>query len=122
MGVSRFEDMRVWQAAKGQCDRVGELKRRGDFRQDPELYTQLNDASISVMNNISEGFVRRGYREMKQFLRYAAASNAEVRTCFYAAHGRKYLAEREAAQLLDDNDRIGRMLRRWQQTLPNNRD
>jgi hypothetical protein len=28
MGVNRFEDLRVWQAAKRQCDRVGELIRR----------------------------------------------------------------------------------------------
>jgi len=28
MGVYRFEDLRVWQAAKRQCDRVGILLKR----------------------------------------------------------------------------------------------
>jgi four helix bundle protein len=113
MGVYRFEDLRVWQAAKSQCDRVGELINRAEFRRDLELSAQMNDASISVMNNISEGFVRRRNREMTQFLRYSAGSNGEVRSCFYAAHGRKYLADEEVAELLDHNDAIGRMLRRW---------
>ena len=53
------------------------------------------------MSNISEGFVRRRDAEMRQFLRYAAASNAEVRSCLYAAEGRKYLTENETAEMLE---------------------
>ena len=85
MGVYRFEDLRVWQAAKRQCDRVGDLIRRPEFLHDIELSSQMNRASISVMNNISEGFLRRVDREMLQYLRYSAASNGEVRACFHAA-------------------------------------
>jgi four helix bundle protein len=62
----RFEDLRVWQAAKQQCDRVGTLIKRPEFQRDRELSDQLNAAGISVMNNISEGFLR--HRD-KEFLR-----------------------------------------------------
>jgi hypothetical protein len=66
MGVNRFEDLRVWQAARTQCDRVGELIRRPEIRRDQELIGQMNDASISVTLNISEGFLRRRDKETMQ--------------------------------------------------------
>ena len=117
MGVYRFEDLRVWQAAKQQSDRVGALINRAEFWRDRQLSSQLNDASISVMNNISEGFLRHRDKEFLQFLRIAAASNGEVRSCYYAAHGRKYIDDTEAAELVELSDAIGRIIRRLQDTL-----
>ena len=114
MGVYRFEDLRVWQAAKEQCDRVGALIKRPDFKRDPELSSQMNDASLSVMLNISEGFLRRRDKELLQFLRYSAASNGELRACYYGAHGRKYISDSERDELLELNASIGRMTRRFQ--------
>jgi len=76
----------------------------------------MNDASISVMNNISEGFLRRSDPDLLQFLRYSAASNGEVRACYYAANGRRYLSDEETAELAEESNVIGRMLTRWQQS------
>jgi four helix bundle protein len=115
--VSRFEDLRVWQAAKEQCDRVGDLIGRDEFRRDRQLSDQINGACISVLNNIAEGFSRRSDREFRQFLRYAFGSNAEVRACYYIAGGRKYLDSTEQETLTQLNDRIARMIRRFQATL-----
>jgi four helix bundle protein len=63
MGVYRFEDLRVWQAAKQQCDRVGVLLKRPVFRRDREMRSQTNGAALSVMFNISEGSLRRRDKE-----------------------------------------------------------
>jgi len=117
MGVHRFEDLRVWQAAKEQCDRVGALMKRPEFRGDPGLSDQMNESSISVMLNISEGFVRRRNKEMLQFFRFAAASNGELRACYHGAHGRGHIGDNERDELLGLNDSIGKMIRRFQQTL-----
>ena len=54
MGVYRFEDLRVWQAAKRQFDRVGALITRPEFQRDCELSGQMNAVALSVMFNISE--------------------------------------------------------------------
>jgi len=115
--VCRFEDLDVWQDAKEQCDRIGELLKRAGFRGDPELSAQMNGAGISVMNNISEGFMRNRDKEFLQFLRISAGSNAEVRSCFYAAHSRKYLSDEEAEQDIERSNRIGKRIRRLQQSL-----
>jgi four helix bundle protein len=117
MGVYRFEDLRVWQAARKQCERVGDLLKRREFAADRELCEQLNGASISVMNNISEGFLRRRDAEFAQFLRFSAGSNGEVRTCYHIARDRRYLNQQEAEDLLELSNSIGRMTTRLQQTL-----
>jgi four helix bundle protein len=116
-GVHRFEDLRVWQAAKRQCDRVGELISRPEFRRDAEFSDQMNAAAISVMFNISEGFLRRRDPETLQFLRYSFASNGELKSGCYAATGRKHLSETEAADLIVINESIAKMLRRWISTV-----
>ena len=94
MGVYRFEDLRVWQAAKAQCDRVGELIKRPEFERDAALSDQMNRAALSVMFNISEGFLRRRDRETGQFL-----------------------TARELEDCVQKNESIARMLRRWEATL-----
>jgi four helix bundle protein len=116
-GVYRFEDLRVWQAAKEQCDRIGALVGRPEFQRDVALSAQTNAASVSVSLNIAEGFLRRRDNETSQFLRYAFASNGELKAALYAAAGRKYLTRVELADLIVLNESIARMLRRWQSTL-----
>ena len=117
VGVSRFEDLRVWQAAKQQCDRVGVLLIRPAFQRDRQLSDQMNDAALSVVFNISEGFLRRRDKETLQFLRYSFASNGELKAGYYVANGRNYLTATETAALIELNERIAKMLRRWQATL-----
>ena len=77
----------------------------------------MNDAAISVLFNIAEGFLRRKDGETSQFLRYAFASNGELKSGYYAATGRRYISEADAVPLIGLNESIARMIRRWQATL-----
>ena len=54
---------------------------------------------------------------MLQFLRYSFASNGELKAGYYAADGRRYISGAETAELIELNEIIARMLRRWQSTL-----
>jgi four helix bundle protein len=117
MGVNRFEDLRVWQAAKKQSDLVGELLTRPEFQQSRRLSDDMDGAALSVMFNISEGFLRRRDKETLQFLRYAFASNGELKSAYYAASGRNYLTAAETVGFIELNESIARMLRRWQSNL-----
>ena len=73
----------------------------------------MNKAALSVMLNISEGFLRRRDKETLNFLRYSFASNGELKAAYYAAESRKYMESTEAAVLIALNESIARMLRRW---------
>jgi 23S rRNA-intervening sequence protein len=64
--VYRFEDLRVWQAAKRQSDELGRLLKRRPFLGDREIAGQMNAAALSVMFNIDEGFLRRRDKETGQ--------------------------------------------------------
>jgi four helix bundle protein len=120
MTVYRFEDLRVWQWAKKQQDDVGMLIRRGGAGVDRDWADQIGAASLSVMNNVSEGFLRHRDPEFLQFLRYAAGSNGEVRSCLYAGLGRRYLDDSEFDTLVAQSNSIGKMIRRLADTLDPN--
>lgn len=94
-----------------QCDRVGVLLERPGFRRDRKLSEQINDASISVLFNIAEGFLRRRDKETLQFPRYAFASNGELKSGYYVASGRNYLPADETDELITLNETIAKMLR-----------
>jgi four helix bundle protein len=87
------------------------------FQRDRKLSDQMNDAALSVLFNISEGFLRRRDKETRQFLRYSFASNGELKAGYYVANGRNDLSVAETGALIELNERIAKMLRRWQATL-----
>ena len=117
MAINRFEDLRVWQLAKTFCDEIGGLIRRPALQDDRTICTQLNSASLSIMANIAEGFVRGGRKEFARFVRIAAASNAEARALLHATRGRHYIEKGEYERLVEMTESIGRMLRVLEQRL-----
>ena len=58
MKYERFEDLPVWQAGIELAKRVYDLTRDRFFDQAGDLRGQLRRASLSVSNNIAEGFER----------------------------------------------------------------
>jgi four helix bundle protein len=82
MKIERFEDIIAWQKAKELSVRVYSLfseSRDFGFRD------QIERASVSVMNNIAEGFERKSNKEFIHFLFIAKGSCGEVRSMLYLA-------------------------------------
>lgn len=90
---------------------------RPALHRDPGLSDQVNRAALSVVLNITEGFLRRRDKETMQFLRYAFASNGELKAAYYVAAGRGYLTSAETPAFIQLNESIARMLRRWSAVL-----
>lgn len=83
MGIARFEDIIAWQKAKELTVQIYTLfENSKDFG----FKDQLQRASVSVMNNIAEGFERKSNKEFKQFLYIAKGSCGEVRSMLIIAH------------------------------------
>jgi four helix bundle protein len=117
MGVSKFEDLRVWQEARLLVDEIGGLIAQDQMQRDRPLRDQLNAATLSTMANIAEGFLRGRRKELVQFLRIAAGSNGEARSLLHAATSRKYLTLEESGRMIGRTNSIGRMLRRLMESL-----
>ena len=82
MKIVRFEDIIAWQKAKDMTILI--YKDFADSK-DYSFKDQIQRASVSVMNNIAEGFERKTNNEFKQFLFIAKGSCGEVRSMLYLA-------------------------------------
>jgi four helix bundle protein len=58
--IQSFEDLKVWQKARLLCKEVFSLTSVGNFSKDFGLKDQINRSSGSIMDNIAEGFGRKG--------------------------------------------------------------
>ena len=77
MKFERFEDIVAWRKA-GELT-VAVYKAFSESK-DFGFRDQIQRASISVMNNIAEGFERQSHNEFKHFLYVAKGSCGEVRS------------------------------------------
>lgn len=64
MKVERFEDLLIWQKAK---DLTLKIYRRFERSSDYGFKKQIERASVSIMNNIAEGFEMRSNKDFRQF-------------------------------------------------------
>jgi four helix bundle protein len=121
MKYERFEDLPVWQAAIELAKRVYDLTRDRFFDQAGDLRGQLRRASLSVSNNIAEGFERGTTAELLAFLYISRGSCGETRSMLLfterfseAEHLKSQISE---LKLLAES--CSRQIRGWADNLQN---
>jgi len=107
MKVNCFEDLVVWKFSK---DLSLDIYRLFESSTDFGFRDQILRASISIMNNIAEGFERKTNNEFKQFLFIAKGSCGELRSMLYIAKETKKINESEFKVLYDCSIQISKML------------
>jgi four helix bundle protein len=80
MTYERFEDLPVWRAAAELYEATEDLLQNQSFQASSAFRDQLDRASLSVSNNIAEGFERGTTNELLAFLYIARGSAGEVRS------------------------------------------
>ena len=95
MKIERFEDIQGWQEARNLTKIIYELTRKVSFRRDQGLCRQIQEASVSIMANIAEGFDRQSKREFIRFLYYASGSGSEVESHLYVALDQEYISRED---------------------------
>ena len=91
MKIERFEDIDGWKKGRELTKVIYGYSRRPDFSKDYGLKDQITRASVSIMNNIAEGFDGGSDAEFIRFLRYAQRSSTEVKSCLYVAMDNEYI-------------------------------
>jgi four helix bundle protein len=114
VAVTRFEELQVWKLARALNRRVYTWTRIGAVSRDFAFSTQVRRASLSVMNNIAEGFERYRRKEFLQFLSLAKGSAGEVRSMLFAALDIGYLTPKQFESLSADTHELARTLSRFQ--------
>lgn len=108
--IERFEDIEVWQKARGLSKAIYAVTGDGAFARDFGLSDQIRRAAVSVMSNIAEGFERGSNKEFIQFLYIAKGSAGEVRAQLYVALDQGYIDQNGFNSLKRDVSEISRMI------------
>lgn len=107
MKIQSFEDIIAWQKAKLLTLEVyAQFKNCRDF----SFKDQIQRASLSVMNNIAEGFERQSNKELRKFLFIAKGSAGEVRSMLSVAVQLKYITPESCKRLSDQTLEISKLL------------
>jgi len=95
--VKSFEDLRIWQDSRELVFKIyAAFGAKSPASRDYGFRDQIQRSSVSIMNNISEGYERSGDAEFHHFLSIAKGSCGELRNMLYIAEDLKYLNENEA--------------------------
>lgn len=88
--INRFEELDCWKEARKLVTEVFIICEQGKLRRDFDTKSQLKRASLSVMNNIAEGFGRYSNKEFIRFLEYSQSSALEVKSMLYILEDLEY--------------------------------
>ena len=99
MQIIKFEDIIAGQKAQ---DLAVEIYSVFNTSNDFSFKDQICRATVSISNNIAEGFDRSSNADFKRFLFISLASCSEVRSMLYLAERLNYI-NKEEAELLRQN-------------------
>ncbi|MGB3024029.1 MAG: four helix bundle protein [Candidatus Saccharimonadales bacterium] len=107
MAIQSFRDLVVWQ--KAHHNTVLIYKTFAELR-DFSFRDQIQRASVSVMNNIAEGYARRSDKAFYHFLCIAKGSNTEVESMIILARSLGYVSGAQYSTLTANNNEVGKLL------------
>lgn len=121
MKYERFEDLPVWKSAIDLATGIYALTRDRAFAGPGDLADQLRRASLSVSNNIAEGFERGSTAELLMFLYIARGSAGETRSmlCFCDRLPEMHHLKSQISNLRSLAESCSRQLRKWAESLQN---
>jgi four helix bundle protein len=121
MKYSRFEELPVWKDAIELAVRVFALTARPIFRRYYSVRDQIERASMSISNNIAEGFERGTTQETLTLLYISRGSSGETRSVLCLCERLPGFSDlrSEISYLKLRAESISRQLRRWAGSIQN---
>ena|SRR6266567_1971266 len=102
-----FEDIIAWQKSRILVVDIYQVFKNS---KDYSFRDQIQRAAVSIMNNIAEGYERKGNKEFVKFLYIAKGSCAEVRSMLYLALDLHCINKDEFEKMYQQAIEISRML------------
>jgi len=121
MRYTRFEELPVWNRAIELAVEIYDFTSRSEFRNRYSLRDQLERATVSVSNNVAEGFERGTTQELLSFIYIARGSAGEIRSMLCLLERLSVFAhlKSEISNLKSKAEVISRQLRAWANALQN---
>lgn len=115
MKTQTFRDLIVWQHASELA--VGIYSNFRDNK-DYGFRDQIQRASVSVMNNIAEGYARKSDKSFRHFLTISKGSAAEVESMVVLAEKLGYIDAEAVIDLTNQVQTIQKLLSSFIKSLP----
>jgi len=107
MVISRFEDIIAWQKSKELAILIYQnFEKSKDFG----FRDQILRSSVSIMNNIAEGFERKTNNELKYFLFVAKGSCGELRSMVILAKELKMVQDSVYSDLYNRAEEVSKLI------------
>jgi four helix bundle protein len=121
MKYKRFEELPVWKDAIELAVRTFALTAKPCFRGHSGTRNQLENAVVSISNNIAEGFERGTTQELLTFIYISRGSAGETRSMYCLLEGLPEFTDfrSEISDLKSRAESISRQLRAWAESLQN---
>jgi four helix bundle protein len=113
----RFEDLEIWQLARGLAVRLHKLAGKLDERKFFRYSEQLRAAALSLTNNIAEGSGSTHDKEFVQFLNIARRSLFEDASMLLVFESLGLFTAEDIDELLTDCDHLSRKITNFSRTL-----
>lgn len=113
--ILNFEELEIWKSSRILAKEVyDDFKMNKDYG----FRDQIQRCSVSVMNNIAEGFCRKGDKEFHQFLNIAKASCGELKSMYYLSEDIEYVSCEKAFRRREEATKIMNGIGKLMQYLP----
>jgi four helix bundle protein len=121
MKYSSFEELAVWKASIKFAVNIFTFTEQSDFKGLGDTKNQLERASLSISNNIAEGFERGTTAELINFLYIARGSAGESRSMLRLCEGldRFSNSKSQISNLIGQAVNISTQLHGWLESLKN---
>ena len=117
MRIYHFEEIEAWKKSQIVAIKIYKLLQ---INVDYGFKNQIQRASVSISNNIAEGFERGSDADFRRFLFISLGSCSEVKSMMYMALQLNYVSQEDANQLQKDLVEISLMLKSFIRVLDKN--
>jgi four helix bundle protein len=117
--MHNFKELKIWQMSRGFVKDIYNVTRNLPHEELFILTSQMRRAAISIPSNISEGAGRNSDKEFVRFIDIALGSSFELETQLFLCFDQNYLAEIELNSVLDNVQKIQKMLYNFKSSLTN---
>ncbi|MDD3531810.1 MAG: four helix bundle protein [Candidatus Shapirobacteria bacterium] len=108
--IQSFTDLKAWKEGHQLVVLIYKITEKFPKRETYSLTDQLRKASVSITNNIAEGFGRQTYKEKVQFYYQAKGSLVEVKNQLLVAKDVGYLKKNDFKQLAEQANNTAKLL------------
>jgi four helix bundle protein len=112
----RFEDLEIWQLARDLAVKFHASAEKLERQKFYRYAEQARGAGLSMPNNIAEGSGSLHSAEFKQFLNISQRSTFENASMLLVFETMKLLSRAEIDPLLEDCDKLSRMITNFSKT------